>query len=208
MTYDIKTTLGINPTVWGSHEMIYISRGASASLNFDFGKEVYSFQDTDQITFLLKQGKNLYWYKMFTYLKETEDEVPVEGKTYYTNLVPIAEDGQQCTAIKVLVPESPKANGYFEEIDGNSSWRDGDTLYMVDPHFSQSSGNGWDYVTLNLRPEETCQFKATSVGTELDFEVAIRLNTDMFENLGNIDSIIIEPQHPIAVIDSLYSEIL
>jgi hypothetical protein len=204
--FDIRTTLNIRPTVYTGHEMIYISKGASATLNFDFSKEIYSFEDTDQVTFIFKQGAELHWYKMFTYLSATSDEQPVPGKTYYTELTPIEKDSLQCTALKVENPETPRANGYFEEVDGNHSWRD--TQYIVDPHFVQSSGESWDYISLVLRPEDTNKFKPTAPGMELAFEVAIRLNTDGFGSLGNTDSIIIEPQHPIAVIDSLYSKLI
>lgn len=206
-TFNIKTTLNINPTMPStSHELIYLTRGSSATLNFDFGKEVYDFANTDQLTFIFKQGKTLHWFKMFNYLVASQDEEPIEGKIYYTDVIPIEEDSLQCTATRVYAPEAPLANGYFEEVDNNCSWRD--TFYIVDPHFALNSGDGWEYVTLILRPEETKAFKATTPGTEMAFEVALRLNTDLFENLGNTDSIIIEPQHPVAVIDSLYSELV
>jgi hypothetical protein len=42
----------------------------------------------------------------------------------------------------------------------------------------------------------------------VQFEVVVRLNTDIYNNLSNKDSIIIEPQHSIAVVDSLYGNIL
>ena len=208
-TFNIQTTLNIYPTTYQTHDLIYISRGASATLNFDFGKEVYGFEDTDQLTFLLKQGNDLHWFRMFTYLVESNDETPVQGKTYFTNVRSInANDPTclQCLADLVEAPETPKANGYFEEVDGNHSWRN--TKYIVDSHFSQSSGTGWDYVSLVLTPTETAAFKATRRGTEMAFEVVIRLNTDTFSSLGNNDAVIIEPQHPIAVIDSLYSKLL
>lgn len=208
MNYDIKTTMSIFPTIVRSkaHELIYITRGSSAVLNFNFGKEIYSFADTDQITFILKQGKNLYWYKLFTYLIETEDTTPVEGKIYYKNVKPVEENAYQCTGTLVEEPATdPKAAGYFEVVEENHSWQN--TKYLVDPHFSQNSGTGYDYVALNLDSEETKKLKATSDNEFVEFEVAIRLNTDSFASLGHKDSIIIEAQHPIAVVDSLYSKI-
>lgn len=204
--FDIKTTLNICPTASQAHEMTYISRGASAALNFDFWSKVYRFQDTDQITFIFKQDKNMYWFKMFTYLVPSKDEIALENKTYYTKVTPIDEDTYQCTAEEVMNPQSPIANGYYEEVEGNHSWRD--TYYLVDPSFSQTSGAGWDYISLLLSPSDTLEFKPTSPGNEVSFEVVIRLNTDNFSSLGNRDSIIIEPQHPIAIVDSLYSKII
>jgi hypothetical protein len=186
--------------------MIYISRGASAALNFDFSSKVYRFQDIDQITFIFRQNKNIYWYKMFTYLVPSMDAEAVSGKTYYTKVTPIEEDTYQCTAEEVLEPVSPEANGYYEEAEGNHSWRD--TYYLVDPAFSQNSGPGWDYISLLLSPSDTLEFKPTFEGQEIEYEVAIRLNTDSFATLGNKDSIIIEPQHPIAVVDTLYSKLI
>lgn len=205
-TFDIKTTLNICPTTSQAQEMIYISRGASAALNFNFSSKVYRFQDIDQITFIFNQNNNIYWYKMFTYLIPSADEIAVEGKTYYTKVTPIEDDTYQCTAEIVHNPVSPVASGYYEETEGNHSWRD--TYYLVDPNFSQNSGPGWDYITLLLSPVDTLEFKPTPVGQEIGYEVAIRLNTDSFASLGNKDSVIIEPQHPIAVVDSLYSKIM
>ena len=205
-TFDIKTTLNIYPTVDTSHEIIYLQRGASATLNFDFSSKVYRFKDTDQITFIFKQGKNMYWYKMFTYLVPSEDEVAVEGKVYYTKVTPIDEDTYQCTAEEVIAPQSPVANGYYEAVENNHSWRD--TYYLVDPSFSQNSGISWGDISLLLSPKDTLEFKPTTPGKELSFEIVVRLNTDSFVSLGNRDSIIIEPQHPIAVVDSLYSKIM
>jgi hypothetical protein len=55
---------------------------------------------------------------------------------------------------------------------------------------------------------ETKEFKVTTPDNNMQFEVAVRLNTDTYNNLSNKDSIVIEPQHPIAVVDSLYGNIL
>lgn len=203
--YDIKTTLNIKPTVSKTPEICYITRGASATLNFDFQKKIYGFVDTDQITFILKQGKELNWYKLFTYLVPTTDTEASPAKTYYSNVVPIENDTFQCTA--TVVEDSsvnPAEAGLYEEVEGNHSWRD--TYYLLDPHFSQSCGEGWDYVTLILSSEDTLKFKATRGIPSVECEVAVRLNTDTFASLGSQDSIIIEPQRPIAVLDSLYSK--
>jgi len=206
--FDIRTTLSLSPSMARAHEVIYITRGTTATLNFNFGNKVYSFEDTDQITFILKQGKTTHWYKMFTYIVETEDEIPVAGKTYYSNIQSIGEDDEsyQCTGTEVLEPgDNPKELGYYEVVDGNYSWRN--TKYILDPHFCQSSGIGYDYISLILSSKETAYFYATTPETMVEFEIVIRLNTDSFASLGNNDSIIIEPQHPIGVIDSLFARI-
>ena len=206
--FDIKTTLSLCPSFHLAHEVIYITRGATATLNFNFGNKLYGFEDTDQITFILEQGKNTYWYKMFTYLIETEDNKPIEGKTYYTDVKPIDdnEETYQCTGTEVSSPSgNPKELGYYEVVDGNYSWRN--TKYIVDQHFNQSSGIGYDYISLVLSSKETSYLYATTPEDMIKFEVVIRLNTDNFASLGNNDSIIIEPQHPIGVINSLYAKL-
>ena len=203
--YDIRTTLNIGPTISKAPEIYYITRGASATLNFDFQKKIYRFVDTDQVTFMLKQGKEINWYRLFTYLVPTTDTEVDSEKNYYTNVEPVEEDTFQCTAALVEEPSgNPAEAGLYEEAEGNHSWRD--TCYLIDPHFSQSCGKGWDYVTLILSTNETLKFKPTRGMPSVECEVAIRLNTDTFASLGSQDSIVIEPQRPIAVLDSLYSK--
>jgi hypothetical protein len=79
---------------------------------------------------------------------------------------------------------------------------------MLDDHFYHDFGEDYDFVTFNFTSEETKALTLTTPDNNMQFEVAVRLNTDSFESLRNKDSIIIEPQHSIAVIDSLYSNIL
>lgn len=190
-------------------ELIIITRGATASLSYNFTDKVYAFNNVDQVTFLFKQNKNLFWYKMFTYLKQTEDITPVEGKTYYTDLVLLrpGHDEFACTAVAVdEPPESLTPGKYYEEVTENSSRRN--TLYMQDSHFYQVAGEGYDYLTLTLRPEETLQFEKTRPGTLMDFEIAFRMDTDLYAGSNYSDSIIVEKQHPLAVTDSLYSKLI
>jgi glycosyltransferase involved in cell wall biosynthesis len=61
-----------------------------------------------------------------------------------------------------------------------------------------------DVIIFNLDSEDTKQFKP---GIPVEYEIAIKLNTDSKASLSNKDSIIIEPQHPISVVDSLYSKL-
>jgi hypothetical protein len=57
-----------------------------------------------------------------------------------------------------------------------------------------------------LHPEDTIQFKANT-GKQIEFEVAVRLNTETLPGFANKDSIIIESQPRIIVTDSLFSQI-
>lgn len=203
--FDIKTTMSIYPTLAKTHDIIYITRGATATLNFNFGTKIYSFSDVDQFSYVLKQDKQYYTYKMFTYLIPTEDTEVDASKVYYSNVEAFEGDEFASTGIQVMEPSgNPKDQNYYEVVEDNHSWRD--TKYIVDSHFSHTSGDGYEYITLILSSAETAQFKTTVPDANVQCEVAIRLNTDIFGNLGNQDSIIIEPQHPLAIVDSLYSQ--
>jgi hypothetical protein len=205
--FDIRTTLMLSPTVQLGPEVTYLTRGSTATLHFDLGKKFYSFEDLDQLTFMLKQGKNLYWYKMFTYLDPTQDTEVVEGKPYYRNIECNSEDPFACTAELVTnIEGSPAGLGLYEEVEGNVSWRD--CFYIVDPHFTYAAGEGFSYINLVLQSKETAEFKPCNIDNPIQVEVAVRLNTDKFASLGNTDSIIIEPQMPVVVLDSLYSRIV
>ena len=75
---------------------------------------------------------------------------------------------------------------------------------QINSHFYLANNSEYPAVIFNLDSKETQQFKPN---INIDYEVVIKLNTDSFETTGKKDSIIIEPQHPIAVVDSLYSYI-
>ena len=55
---DIHTTLGFCPKP-KKHEILVITRGATASINFDLFDKVYKLEDIHQFTYLFKQGKDL-----------------------------------------------------------------------------------------------------------------------------------------------------
>ncbi len=206
--FNIKATLAAAPTRMDVHDQLYFLRGASATLSLNLAEKVYSFSDIDQITFLLNQGKMLYWYKMFTYLVESQDTEVMPNKVYYTNVELLDENSEslQCKGTFVHMPTgNPKEQGYFEVVDGNHSWRD--TWYLFDSRFSYNSGRGYELVNLTLFPEDTKHFKPTLKQPGVEFEIVVRLNTDHLTYLAGQDSIIIEPQHPIAVIDTLYGKI-
>lgn len=207
--FDIRTTLSLTPTpVNTTHDITCITRGATAAITFDLSPKVYSIAEIDQLIFLFKQGNILHKYQMYSYIKPTTDEVVDPNKTYYTNVTAIGPETLQHTGIKLEFPSgNPKEQAFWEEIEGDLSWRD--TSYIVNPYFTHSTGDFWEYITLALSSEDTRKFKPTPEYCEklVSFEVAVRLNTDSFANLGGRDSIIIEPQHPIAVVDSLYGNL-
>ena len=145
----IYATLHTAPTCCDhTHEMIYITRGASAELVYPLFDKTFNFDDIEQVTFTFKQGKELYWYTLYT--------------------------------------ESERAG------------------LVVDSHFYVFETEEYSALIFNLDAEETKQFKPNVL---IEYEIAIKLNTDSFASLSNKDSIIIEPQHPIRVVDSLYSRI-
>ena len=144
----IYATLRTTPTCNHTHEVIYITRGATAELMYPLYDKVFRFEDIEQVTFTFKQGKTIYWYSMFT---------PSEDETVDT-----------------------------------------------DSHFYHFNNEEYGAIIFNFDSEETKQFKA---GLPVEYEIAIKLNTDSFVNLGGKDSIIIEPQHPIEIRDSLYSKV-
>lgn len=144
----IYATLHTHPTCNATHEMIYITRGATAELIYPLYDKAFRFEDIEQITFTFKQGKTIYWYSMFT---------PGEDETVET-----------------------------------------------DSHFYHFNNEEYSAIIFNFDSEETKQFKA---GLPVEYEIAIKLNTDSFVNLGGKDSIVIEPQHPIEIRDSLYSKV-
>jgi hypothetical protein len=75
-------------------------------------------------------------------------------------------------------------------------------FYTRNPRFYILDDKNYSAIVFNLEGKDTKQFKP---GINLEYEIIIKLNTDSFATIGNKDSIIIEPQHPIAVVDSLYS---
>lgn len=144
----IYATLHTHPTCNATHEVIYITRGATAELIYPLYDKAFRFEDIEQVTFTFKQGKTIYWYSMFT---------PVEGGEH-----------------------------------------------NLDSHFYYFNNAEYAAITFNLDSEETKQFKPN---IPVEYEIAIKLNTDSFVNLGGKDSTIIEPQHFIEVRDSLFSHI-
>ena len=201
----IKSVLATRPR-HKPRELKVITRGATAKLDYILTDKWFSFDLLEQLTFTLKQGKRLIWFNLFIYLQQTSDTKVDITKTYYTNVEPIPGAGRHCTATKVINPlPDPAAAGYYEVVrpaDGQN-----DLYYLFDDHFYHVIEDGVEYVSLILTPDETTQFYPTFPGAEVKYEITIRFNTDAHPELANKDSVIIEPQSPLKVLDSLYSEL-
>lgn len=81
---------------------------------------------------------------------------------------------------------------------------------MLDENKNLTSNFGFDtddfYISCILDPETTSQFKVTKEGEPMEFEIAIKVNTDEILE-QKIDTTIIEKQLPILVVDSIYSQV-
>lgn len=84
---------------------------------------------------------------------------------------------------------------YFEMFKDEDKTKDSNFGYNSD----------LEYISLLLSPAETANFDVANEYNPVQFEIAIKVNTD---NLiaQKVDSVIIEKQLPILVVDSLYSE--
>ena len=81
---------------------------------------------------------------------------------------------------------------------------------MLDENKELNQNFGFDlddfYISCILDPETTSKFKVTKVDEPMEFEIVIKLNTDeVLEQ--KVDTTIVEPQLPIIVVDSIYSQI-
>lgn len=81
-------------------------------------------------------------------------------------------------------------------------------LYDIDPelqtkelnyHFTHEVGRDYDYIKFRLTVDDTLDFKATGYDFPMQYEVAIKLNSE---------DTITEEQFPVVVKDSLYGELL
>jgi hypothetical protein len=70
----IYATLHTRPTCHPTHEVIYITRGASAELMYILYDRELTLTDIEQITFTFKQGRNTHWCSMFDLSTDIEDE--------------------------------------------------------------------------------------------------------------------------------------
>ncbi len=170
-------------------------RGASAELNYSLIDKPFTLEDLNQVTVTLKQGRNLFWYTLFTYaIKSLDTEVNLD-KTYY-KAESIEEGSLQCKLIKVENPTgNPSTSNYFELSDESALDRK-TTHHVIDSHFCITN---MDIITFNLGSAETKQLKANA---EVEVEITLHINTN---KLGQ--SVIIDSQPTLEVVDSLYSQI-
>ena len=229
---NIQASLCVCPTV-NTLPVRYIKRGEQIRLTFNNFTKVYGMSQIDQLTWLFKQGKNFYKFKMLHYLKPVAEAVPTPGKEYYCvygkpdshnsdNFFKAEDYFKEETAKyhldahKIIFEAGGQFNSentYYEEIttedEKNCSWRD--TYFRLDPHFAQDTldpryFNGLvdkAIIYLNLSSEETLKFKITG-NALVTTEIIIRANTDCLDQQQ--DSLIIEPQESLAVINTLYGE--
>lgn len=87
-----------------------------------------------------------------------------------------------------------------------------DVIYfeMLNENKELNSAFGFDlddfYISCILDPETTSQFKVTREGEPMEFEIAIKLNTDSILE-QKVDTVLIEKQLPITVVDSIYNQV-
>lgn len=79
----IYATLRTTPSCQHTHEVIYITRGASAELIYPLYDKVFRFEDIEQLTFTFKQGKNIYWYSMFEPVTDTEGKTTTNTDSHF-----------------------------------------------------------------------------------------------------------------------------
>lgn len=205
--YKIQSTISTRPSACKTPELLCIARGATATLTHFLTKDIYDLDDLDQVTFMLKQGQSILWYQMYTYLVKTEDTVPIADKTYYTDVQSISNTSLYCTGTLVKEPiGNPKTLGYYEVAMEPSNRKT--TIHLLDPHFAKISDGTNSYISLILFPEDTLQLKPTTCDNLVECEIALKLDTEHIAELGFTDSVIVERQAPLAVIDTLYSKII
>lgn len=194
---DIKACVDIRPEI-PMHQMEYITRGASASFNFDLTSKVYTFNDIDQLLFMFRQGNQIYKFTMLIYYKLTEDTSIQPRKTYYEKV----GDLVYREIPRKYFGVNPKEKGWFEYSDRISN------NWGFDPHFRYSADKTCQYINLLLDPDETIKFKPTEIDDPIELEVAVRLNTEVLEDMHMKDTVIIEPLHPVAVVDSIFRRVI
>lgn len=176
--YHIHTKLNLHPsTNCHCKDSFIVTKGASA----DF---ILSFED-------------------YSYLK------PSEGEAWYTYI-------EQVTFIFKQPGKSAEAFNLFAVYDEETGkWiptRKSDQDYgenegpSIDPHFAYDADN--ECISLLVSADETAEWDVTEDGEEVKFEIAI--DTDTYSDRSiigqNTDSIIIEKQDSVIVVDSLYRE--
>ena len=208
---DIKTILGFTPPC-PKHELLVITRGATASIDYNLFDKVYDIENIDQLAFIFKQYEKIISFHLIEYFKITKDTVVKPDKNYYKRVEADLQSSTDFAFEPIVTIEGSSIAAYTKEFGDiyeqcelasggvNLNWQ-------FNKHFSHVSGNGYSYITFMLTSEETLMFKPTWPENNVLFEVVTRLNTDSFSGMHGEDSTIISAQHPIAVVDSLYGKI-
>lgn len=209
---DIKTILGFTPPC-KKHELLVITRGATASIDYNLFDKAYDIENIAQMTFIFKQGKKIASFNLIEYFEITEDTIVKSDKNYYKKVKVKSLSGESFTFEQVRTVEGNPLIAYIEEFgpiyercefasgEANSNWQ-------FNQHFSHVSGDGYSYITFMLTSDETLMFKPTCSGNSVLFEVVTKLNKDSFSTICGEDPIIVSPQHPLAVVDSIYGKIV
>ena len=208
---DIKTILGFTPPC-PKHELLVITRGATASIDYNLFDKVYGIENIDQMTFIFKQGKKILRFNLIDYFKVTSDVVVEPNKNYYKKVNADLPSRPDFAFEQIVTIEGSSIAAYtkeFGDIYEQCELASGETNlnWQLNRHFSYVSGNGYSYITFMLTSDETLLFEPTCPENNVLFEVVTRLNTDSFSGMHGEDSTIISAQHPIAVVDSLYGKI-
>lgn len=203
----IKTTLGITPIKscynYNCNKVV-ITKGATASINYDLTEKVYTFNDIVQATFSFKYNKDIFWYTMVEYFTETLDKVADGETTYYERM----QAPEQSISKYIFIPKSCAKGDLVEGLFVLTILEDTETTenWQLDKHFYYCDTEGYKAINFILSSEETRALPTTGEDF-LDFEVAIKLDTDTLAGMHSKDSIIIEPQTPIMVVESIFQNI-
>ena len=208
---DIKTILGFMPPC-PKHELLVITRGATASIDYNLFDKVYDIENIDQMTFIFKQGKKILRFNLIDYFKVTSDVVVEPNKNYYKKVNADLPSRPDFAFEQIVTIEGSSIAAYtkeFGDIYEQCELASGEVNlnWQFNKHFSHVSGNGYSYITFMLASDETLLFEPTCPENNVLFEVVTILNTDSFSGMHGEDSTIISAQHPIAVVDSLYGKI-
>lgn len=212
MNYNVSAKLCTSPN-FKRPEIIYFTRGISGIINFDIYNKAYCFDDIEQLTVMLKENNGkLHVYDAIEYFTPTYDQSPTEDNKYFKKVT--INEG---TAIERIYYQPLTGTEAEKEHDAGIplfiryNVNDTDTeeakqYWQLNEHFSYSEGTDYSYISFLLRGDETLKLAETTLDSLIEFEVAVKLNTDKLLEQG-YDAVIIERQAPIGVISTLYSEI-
>lgn len=212
MNYNVSAKLCTSPN-FKRPEVIYFTRGISGIINFDIYNKAYCFDDIEQLTVMLKENNGkLHVYDAIEYFTPTYDKSPSKNTKYFKQIIinkdtAIERISYQLLTWEEAVEETAKGTQLFTAYSVNDTDTDEAKQYwQLNEHFSYSEGTDYSYISFLLRGSETLELAETTLDSLIEFEVAVKLNTDKLLEQG-YDAVIIERQAPIGVISTLYSEI-